>query len=861
MLRVVLANIRAHRARLVAVSLAVLLAVAFMSATLILGSSMRATLQHSLGQDYAQADLVVVEDPEAQYTEEEIDSGAAPGAEDLEKLERAVSEVPGVAEVFVPRALDIAIGSGDVQQIFELRQLAPESFRDVTVTEGRLPEASDEVVMWDTVAEQFGLEPGAQLEITSYAGTADDSAQAEAKPATVVGVLETSRNPFAAGQPVIIGAPSGIEHFAAAPENVRMDYGTPAQILLDPSADPDAARAAIAEALPKLPGFHPTLQTPDDLLSERLEGYTGAADVLTLVMLAFVAIAMLVAALVIANTFAVIVAQRARELALLRCLGASSGQVRGSVLLEALVMAAVASVVGVLVAIGLMLGLVAIGNAGGLGGTLGVFGMDWTAVVIPILVGIVLTLVAALAPAREATRVSPLAAMRPLDAARASTRAGALRLVAGLVLFFGGFALLGVAAFLVGQAELALLVALGGSALSAVGAIMLAIFVVPRLIGWLGRLISARVPGRLAALNSVRNPRRTAATATALLIGVTLVATVYTGAEVARATFNQGLDEEYPVDVVVTLPALDESGEAVALDAAAFDRIAAIDGVEGLTPMRSAYFQEGDGRVWEAWAVDAREYDAVSRVAPVRLEGGAVTMADPPKNGEITLGGETMMDDASAEETTLRALRGGAPDSVLLVSPETLGQLPESQAGDGALLRLSDGLDFLQINEIRTQITELLPTSFVGGAALERAVFEQIITTLLLIVTGLLAVAIVIAVIGVGNTLSLSVIERTRENALLRALGLTRAQLRWTLANEAILLSVVAAVAGVVLGVAYGYLGARSVLNSVGEVSFAIPWAALGVVLVLAALAGLLASVLPARRAARLSPIAGLAVA
>ncbi|WP_377973514.1 ABC transporter permease [Arthrobacter ulcerisalmonis] len=200
-----------------------------------------------------------------------------------------------------------------------------------------------------------------------------------------------------------------------------------------------------------------------------------------------------------------------------------------------------------------------------------------------------------------------------------------------------------------------------------------------------------------------------------------------------------------------------------------------------------------------------------------------------------------------------------------LVSTETAQGLGAPQEVRAMWLRLAGAngatLSSDDVRGIQQAVSEALdvPESAVSGAAIERLTFNQIIDVLLLVVTALLGVAVLIALIGVANTLSLSVLERTRENSLLRALGLTRGQLRGMLALEAVLVAAVAAILGTVLGVAYGWLGAMAALGGVTDVQPSVPWLQLLGVLAVAIIAGLLASVVPGRRAARLSPVAGLA--
>jgi putative ABC transport system permease protein len=216
--------------------------------------------------------------------------------------------------------------------------------------------------------------------------------------------------------------------------------------------------------------------------------------------------------------------------------------------------------------------------------------------------------------------------------------------------------------------------------------------------------------------------------------------------------------------------------------------------------------------------------------------------------------------DAGDRSRTLTVVSGD-PDAPLLTAVDLRGLVPDATL-DSVWLRLADDVDQTAvIDEITDVAGTTVPTAFVTGLASERAAIDSVVDVLLLVVTGLLGVAVLIALIGVGNTLALSVVERRQESGLLRALGLTRGQLRGLLAWEAVLVAGVAAVLGVLVGGAYGLVGAAAGLGEVGEVVISIPWLQVGAIVVVATVAGLLASVLPGRRAARTPPVAAIAAA
>lgn len=866
MRRATFASIRAHVPRLIAVSLAIVLAVAFMSATLILNSSMRATLRSSLGEQYAKADLVLVTGGDS----------LSPFALDA-ATEKKIAALPGVDAIYTPTSAVATVAQANGQYA-TFTALAPAAFRTSEIQSGSFPSTAGEAAVDAGTAKQYDLAVGDSITVQPEPSFSSDGAQHAAKPETlrIVGVTAPSNNPAAyseggftvtADTVARLTAPTGggstVEVSAAGGNGV-------VQVRATDGADLSAVAAEITGALD---GGRAV--TTDAYVTANVASLTGGTDMLTIVLLVFVGIAMLVCGLVISNTFAVLVSQRTRELALLRCLGASGRQVYRSVLVEAAVVSVVASALGVLAAIGLMATLLAVFSSSlGQAGQLAVLAVDGNALIWPVLAGIAVTVVAATGPARQATRVAPLQAMRPLDAFEAGVRAGRGRFVAGLVLILAGGAGLVLCSVVPavlapggigGGAIVGFLGAFVSAAVSVVGVIMLAVFYVPAIIRLFASLLGRAfgVSGRLAALNSVRNPRRTAATTTALIIGVGLVATIFTAGSVARATLSAQVTDATPIDVTIQdYGGMSATGSATSASGGYTEasRTLALD-VDGVSAVSLA-----TAGTLDRAAIDGSETDGLYTVVGVDPAALAAVMRSDAASG---LADGTALVNTSKDSGTLRlqtadgtanlGFRSGAPDGTVILTPHDFERLSQSSTPNLLLVKLDDGLSASQIMTVRDDLTKAFPDAAITGSALIGAVYNQIIDTLLLIVTGLLAVAVVIALIGVSNTLSLSVIERTRENAMLRALGLTRGQLRGMLATEAMLLAGIAALIGTALGVVYGVLGAMSLFNAMGGLVYSIPWLSLLAVVVVSAVAGLVASVGPSRRAALLSPIEGLA--
>lgn len=911
MWRLTLAQMRRSLGRLTAAGIAVAIGTAFVAATLLAGDVMKRISYDSITASYGTADLIGV-------------TGGTPLTQ--ARLD-AVRALPGVAAAdarVIAYYVSMSAGDKEITQTIVPVPSDP-AFDTQEVTAGALPTRDGEIALPERAAERLGVEVGDEITVSYYRWSpAEAAAPAETDASTEAAAP-------AAGADAAAGAPAD-EPTATDPTTAPEDQGVVQQredraevvalttdptsawaqyggaalateadtllwsgsgegsgtprleevadqqvlIALEPGADSATVRTA-TEGIFAVDGSEPMVLTRDAAAERSLSG--DSTGPITVVVLAFAAVAMIVAGLVIANTFQVLVAQRTRMLALLRCVGAVRSQVRRSVLLEASILGLAASVVGTLLGTGLVQVALWFMQAADLPFPVPAAVVPTVAsVVAPLAVGVLVTVLAALTPARVATRVAPIAALRPADAPAAGSRAGRFRLVVSLLLVVGGVLLLGGGVAL-SQTEL-LVVAVGvailGGAASFVGLLVGAVFWMPRVVAAIGRLVGrAGMPARLAAANTGRNPARTAATSTALLIGVTLVAMMSTGAVTARSTLDGELDTRYPVDLQVSAPTtVDDEGRSVPepLPAGVADSLEDVPGVASVVTLATETVALGDGGgTVDARALAPQQAADIFRdadLAAAVVDGAVVVSADVAdsfglEDGDtvpVALGDSlqgTALDSASPVDLTVTV--SGLQDWSVLVTPGTLEQLGSSGTVSTAWLRVTD-VD--ASGDVANQVQDLTADSTLAitGAAMERASYQRAIDTLLAVVVGLLAVAVVIALIGVTNTLSLSVIERRRESATLRALGLTRRQLRASMAVEGALIAGVGAVVGVLLGLAYGWLGSAAVLAGIAELELQVPWADLGLVVAVALVAGVLASVLPGRSAARTPPVAALAV-
>jgi putative ABC transport system permease protein len=614
-------------------------------------------------------------------------------------------------------------------------------------------------------------------------------------------------------------------------------------------------QARIAGILPK--GIEAVTATT--VLSEYKEQIGQGVGFIRTMLLVFAFIALFVGAFIIFNTFVIIVAQRTRELALLRVLGASRRQVMTSVVVEALIVGVVSSTIGVLFGIGIAIALKAFLPSMGLDipASAGTVIMARTFVV-SIIAGTVVTLVAAILPARRAARVAPVAALReaqdlPGRSLRFRLMSGAIVLVAGVAaLLYGLFAMPSNALRFVGF----------GVAFTFIGVAMLAPLFARPVAAMIGLpMRAAGISGKLGRENSMRNPRRTAATASALMIGLGLVVFVAVFVASAKASMDSMLAKTLKADFILTSPTLGGFSTTAAEEARKVPGVSAVLGL-----------REGQARVGgELTFVDGVDPETLPAVADVGIvEGSSSDLAlpdtvlvfdDVADEHGWTLGDRIEVEFPATGKMDLRIV-GIFSNQGLIgaygVSLATFEANVAQQLDVEVLVKVEGGAD---VGAVRSSLEEALrryPNVEVQDQAAFREMYSGFLDQMLNMLTALLMLAVIIAVFGVVNTLSLSIYERTRELGLLRAVGLTRRQTRAMIGWEAVIISVMGAMLGIVIGIAFGWALQRA-LAPQGFSEFAIPGTRLAVYVVLAALSGVVAAILPARRAAKLDVLEAIA--
>ena len=838
MLKLTLIQMRVHFRRTLAVVIAIVLGVAFFSSAMMSGSVIESAIRNTVGNQSRGADIIVMSET----------SPVDPGLVD------EIADVKGVRET---EALSTAYGDaamGGARVFLRVGPLSglPEIIENMTLKEGRLPEAAGEIVLTEGAISSTGVEIGDSISWSPFAGE-----EIPAVPFTVVGVLKGG-NAFGTNLTEAFILASQFSSLVPDP----MVNGVIVQV--DDEAMLEGVRQDVEEVLPE----NVSALTFDQVVDAEVARLDQGSNALVYGLVAFALIALFVGGIVISNTFSITIAQRMRELAMFRCVGAEKQQIYRSMMFESLLLGILSSAIGVVAGFGvvnLVTGLF-VGSAS----SIGISGIPVMAWVFPFIAGVLVTLLSALAPARGATAVHPLQALRQSDAPVVSTRASLRRAGLAVVLVIGGGGVMLGGMFLSLSMEDEspfgpLLIGMTGGSVSFVGLMLASIFTVPFLIAGLGTF-GSRMFGptaEIATANATRNPNRTAATSSALMMGVTLIAMMTVGAATVKATWTDVIDDRSPVDLVVSEGS---GGGDEMLPEAVSSRIATMDDVEHIAPIQSQVMELRPGGQngavqMNVVGIDPDDARAVARSVSIfagYASGIMVMPEDVAKNEGLVDGDQVVLMGERGESTfTVKVVDLASWD--VYITPGDFSSLAQDIPVSGVWLRLHDNASVKGVvRDISDAVPEGMSVS-IEGSANDRATYLELVDQMLLITTALLGVAVVIAIVGVGNTLTLSVLERTRESGMLRAMGLTAGQLRGTLSIEGAMISIVGGLIGLVAGTIYGWIGAITLFGPSWTVTPGFPGMRLALILAVTVLAGLLASVIPGRRAATVSPVQALA--
>ncbi|MER5181778.1 FtsX-like permease family protein [Streptomyces sp. NPDC002896] len=848
-------NFFAHKGRMALSAVAVVLSVAFVCGTLVFTDTMNTTFDKLFAT--TASDVTVSAKGASDSGETQAGNGKPPVMP-----ASVLGEVRGVDGV---KSAEGTVFSTSVTVVdADKDSLSPTSgaptivgnwnandARTMKITSGAAPRGSGQIMVDADTADKHHLGLGDEIGVITAVGT---------HKAKVSGIAEfTVTNPGAAifyldtktAQQTLVG-----ERGVYTNINVTAASGvSDAQLKKDVAAGLDSAYK---------------VQTAKEVADANAEDVQGFLGVMKYAMLGFAGIAFLVGIFLIINTFSMLVAQRTREIGLMRAIGSSRGQVNRSVLAEALLLGFSGSVLGVGAGVGLAIGLMKLMGMMGMHLSTDDLTVAWTTPVVGLVLGVVVTVLAAYLPARRAGKVSPMAALRDAGAP-ADARAGRVRVLLGLFLTgAGGYGLyLAAAADKASEGSLWLG---GGVVLTLIGFVVIG----PLLAGGVVRVISAVLlrlfgpVGRMAERNALRNPRRTGATGAALMIGLALVACLSVVGSSMVASATDQLDKTVGTDFIV------QSDRGQPITPQAVEAAKSAKDVERVTEYKvlDATLTTPDGRTSKGETINAAD---PSYAQDLRTETVAGDLSDAyrpdsmsvfegfAKKHRIEVGSKVEVDfkDGSTAELTVRAITSDdvvIDKGAMYASIATAARyVPADKMPLDVLLFASakDGQEAAAYKSLKAALHDYPQYTVRDQTDYKQALKDQI-GQLLNMIYGLLALAVIVAILGVVNTLALSVVERTREIGLMRAIGLSRRQLRRMIRLESVVIALFGALLGLGLGMGWGAT-AQKLLALEGLTVLEIPWPTITAVFVASAFVGLFAALVPAFRAGRMNVLNAIA--
>jgi putative ABC transport system permease protein len=837
MLKATLKGLLAHKLRLAATALAIVLGVSFVAGTYVLTDTITATFDNLFKQVTQGIDVAVRTNAtfSSQGTEvrEPMPAALLDQVRAVDGVRVAEGNVTGFAQFVDKDGRPVTTGGAPTLGVSFAADTPFTAGSEIRA--GGLPRGPGEVVADAKTAEEAGFQVGDRVKVLF---------QGPARTFTIVGIVGFGQADNLGGATL-----AGFDLRTAQQVLNREGEFDEIDVAAQPGVSPEQLRDRIRSAIdPRYEAItgEEYAQSQADAINNTIGRFLGTA------LLAFAFIALLVGGFLIYNTFSIIVAQRTRELALLRCLGASRRQVMGSVLLESVVVAIVASLVGLGLGVLIALGLRAL-LSGFLGADLPATGTELhpRTVIVSLLVGLGVTVLSALLPARKATRVPPVAALQP-EIVFAPTGFRKRRIVFGVLITAVGVALLLAGLFrsegnrLLNVASGAVVVFFGVAILSPLIARPLA-----RWIGWpFARAF--RLPGNLARQNAMRNPRRTASTAAALMIGLALVAFVSIFAASIRTSTARTLEDSVSADYILSTDTFQPFSTEVAT------RLAEQPELEAVAGTRFGVWKL-NGATKQLQAADPVAYGKVVRTETTSgslddLAGGGLAVKDTVARAEGWTVGETVPMEfprSGVQQVPVKAIyKDNSLNGDFLLSLRDYERGYTDQLDSQLYVKAAPGVDPATSRAAVDRVAADFPNVTVRDQAEFRAETTRQINQIVNLFYSLLGLAILIALFGIVNTLALSIFERVRELGLLRAVGATRRQLRSMIRWEAVIIAVLGAVLGLAVGVFFGWTVVRA-SRGIGITDFTLPTGQLVLFVLLAGLAGILAAILPGRRAAK----------
>jgi putative ABC transport system permease protein len=840
MLRATLKSLLARKLRLVLTALAVVLGVGFTAGTFVLTDTALASFDDLFGQVYSNIDVVV----QAKQAFTPGPEGSSGGGQELNPVPQdllpKVQAVPGVryadgsvqstAAIIDPATGD-QITNGGAPPLGSSWSPNVSAF---TIAEGVAPEGPHQVMIDAGTAADHDLSVGQQVKVVTYAGTGEY---------TISGVVRFGDSNSLLGATIaIFDLPTAQKLFNR--EGVY-DF---IYVQGDGSVSSNELADRIAGVLPS--GYE--AQTGASAASEQQDQVNEGLGFLRTGLLVFGFVALFVGAFIIFNTFNIVVTQRSRELALFRALGARRRQVMTSVLVEAAIVGLVASIVGVVVGIVLAIGLKVLVGAIGLKLPPTALVIQARTVIVSLILGTGITVAAAISPARRASRVAPIEALRESAAPSTGLRQ---RVIVGTIVTLAGIGAL--AAGLFGGVSQAGLVVGLGAALTFVGVAVLSPLVARPISSVLGRPFRGRVSGKLGGENANRNPRRTAATAAALMIGLGLVAFVAVFAASLKSSVTAVLDRTIRSDLMLTAQGFNPFSPQLAKDLASDPAFSAV------SSLRQGAEAKANGSTTFPVGIDPAN---IEQVANIEMDAGSMADLSRPNSVAVSkpeadskgfgVGDTVSMEFARTGTVELTVVGIFEPNALLnsyAISLDTYDANVAQQLDSVVFLKYAPGVDQAAA---RAKVEQLVDSDYpsvqVNNQEETKQEYVQQVDQVFAIVYVLLFLSVLISTFGIVTTLGLSIYERIRELGLLRAVGMSKRQVKRMIRVEAVIIAVLGAILGLVVGILFGWALQRA-LSDQGIDRLAIPVGQLVFMLIVAALIGVLAAILPARRAAKLN--------
>ncbi|MFA7761066.1 ABC transporter permease [Streptomyces sp. NRRL S-448] len=847
MFRTALRNVLAHKARLLMTVLAVTLGVAFVSGTLVFTDTLKKSLSGQSAKDYAGVAVSVTS-----YGQGRDENGEKEGEPGLSQatLDK-VKALPGVATVS-GRVTGFAgvgdengklIGAGWANKGANFTPVKDGKDPRYTFVQGAGPAKADEVALDKATADTGTYKVGDKVRVAT---------NGPVKEYSLAGVFTTEDGAVQAGGSLVLFETKVAQELYLKP-GYFMEMSVAAK-------DGTSADTLLADIKPLVDSKHTTAQTGAALAAKQAKDIEKGLSQMSTMLLIFAAISLFVGIFLIYNTFTMLVTQRTKELALLRAVGANRGQVMRSVLAEALVVGALSAAVGLLSGIGLAVAMRSV--IGSIGAKLpgGDLVIAPGTIIAALVIGILVTTIAAVLPAWRTGRIAPVAAMGSAHLPATAKSLVVRNVIGSIISVLGiGLVLLGVST----GGNSGRMTIGAGAFFMLIGMIVLLPLLSKPVIGAVRPLLQKvfGIPGKLASQNAVRNPRRTAVTAASLAIGLTLVTTLSVLGITVGKVVDRMSTEKLKADYKVSM-----ANDMGYLDTSVAETLAKTPGIKAVSPQTAGYFMVGDSfrsasGVTPAAIGQLLNIETVSGSVDSLGKGEVLVAEKTAKSHELAVGSTIKVKYEDGQEGTLKV---GAvyKDMEGLLSPyvlddKILSQHSEESAVSEVYVNVEGGsskagqqkvVDALGKNPAINVATRQDMRNEMGGQ----------INLMLNIMYGLLGMALIISVLGVVNTLAMSVFERTQEIGMLRAIGLDRGRVKNMIRLEAVAISLFGAVLGVAIGVFLAWAVGSTIAKSMPNYELILPWDRIGIFLLLAAVVGVLAAMWPARSAARLNMLTAI---